>query len=129
MWDPLRDVLALQDRLGRLQDGETGWKPPVDVYETADRYVVTAELPGLTRDDIQIELRERELTLRGRRADPGVPPDAYRQIERLQGAFARTFVFGEPIDGETVTAEFRDGVLTVSVPKASRPTPRRIDVR
>ena len=126
MWDPLRDVMSLQDRLGQ---GESGWKPPVDVYETADRYVVTIELPGLARSDIQIELRERELRLRGRRPDPGVPPHAYQQMERLQGPFARTFVFAEPIDGETVAAEFREGVLTVTVPKASRPTPRRIDVQ
>lgn len=126
MWDPLRDVMSLHDRLG---PGESGWKPPVDVYETADRYVVTMELPGLSRSDIQIELRERELRLYGQRPDQGVPPRAYHQMERFQGPFDRTFVFGEAIDDQAVAAEFRDGVLTVMVPKASRPTPRRIDVR
>jgi HSP20 family protein len=126
MWDPLRDVMSLQDRLGQ---GESGWRPPADVYETPDRYVVTMELPGLARADIQIELRERELRLRGHRPDPGVPPHAYRQMERLQGPFGRTFVFAEPIASEDVTAEFREGVLTVTVPKASRPAPRRIDVQ
>ncbi|HSL24031.1 MAG TPA: Hsp20/alpha crystallin family protein [Vicinamibacterales bacterium] len=128
-WDPVRDMMALQDRLGRIQGREPGWNPPVDVYETPDRYVVAAELPGLTREHIQIEVRDTELTIRGQRPDPGVAPDAYHRMERLQGPFARTFVFSESIAGDQITAEFRDGVLTVTVPKASRPEPRVIAVK
>jgi HSP20 family protein len=127
-WDPFRDIMALQDRLGRLQGREHAWNPPVDVYETADHYVVTAELPGLSRDDIQIELREGELTIRGQRPGPGIRPDAYHRMERLQGAFARGFAFAERIAADSITAEFRDGVLTITLPKATRPEPRRISV-
>ena len=126
-WDPLREMMALQDRLSRGR--ESGGTPPVDVYETEDRYVVTAELPGLARADIQIEMHDGELVIRGRRPDPGVPPVAYLQMERLQGPFGRAFLFTEPIDAERIAAEFRDGVLTVTVPKSARPEPRRIDVK
>lgn len=128
-WDPFREILTLQDRLGRIHGREPGWTPPVDVYETTDRYVVTAELPGLSRDDIHIELREGELTIRGHRPDPGVPADAYLRLERLQGPFARTFVFAEAIDSDRISAEFREGVLTVTLLKAARAEPRRVEVK
>lgn len=128
-WDPLREMMALHERLGRGQGHEPGWTPPVDVFETDEKYVVTAELPGLAREDIQIELREGELTIRGQRPDPGVPPNAYQQLERLQGPFARAFLFAEPLAADEISAEFKDGVLQVIVPKASRPAARRIDVK
>lgn len=127
-WDPFRDIMALQDRLGRLQGREHAWNPPVDVYETADQYVVTEELPGLSRDDIHIELREGELTIRGQRPIPAIRPDAYHRMERLQGPFSRVFAFAETISADRITAEFRDGVLTVTLPKAPRAATRRIDL-
>lgn len=128
-WDPLKDLIALQDRLGRLDVREAGWNPPMDVYETQDRYVVTAELPGLTREQIRIELRDSELTIGGQRPNPGVPPDAYQQMERLQGPFERTFVFSDPIHADGVSAEFQSGVLTVTVPKTARPGAKRVEVK
>lgn len=127
-WDPFRDIMALQDRLGRLQGREPAWNPPVDVYETPDQYVVTAELPGLSREDIQIEVREGELTIRGQRPTPSIRPDAYHRMERLQGPFARGFAFAEPVDADHIGAEFRDGVLTVTLPKAPRTQARRIEL-
>jgi HSP20 family protein len=124
-WDPFRDIMTLQDRFGRLQGREPAWNPPVDVYETADQYVLTAELPGLSRNDVQIELRDSELTIRGQRPIPGVRPDAYHRMERLQGPFARGFAFAEPVAADRISAELRDGVLTITVPKA-RTEARRI---
>ena len=126
-WDRLRDIMALQDRLSAREG--TGWRPPVDVYETEQCYVVSAEIPGVKRDEIHIEVRDSELTIRGERREEAVPANAYHQMERLQGPFARTFVFNERIDAERINAEFVDGVLTVKVPKAARPEPRRIDVQ
>jgi HSP20 family protein len=128
--DPLRDLLSFPDPLDRFdrlaeRDG-AGWLPPVDVYETPDRYIVTAELAGMDRRDIEIDARDEGLTLRGRRSDPGVPPHAYLQIERGQGAFERRFVFAEPIDVDRIAAEFQDGVLTITIPKDA---PKRISVR
>lgn len=125
-WDPFRDIIALQDRLGRLQGREHAWNPPVDVFETVEQYVVTAELPGLSREDIHIEVREGELTIRGERPAPVVTPDAYHRMERLQGPFSRAFAFAETIAAEQVSAEFRDGVLTVTVPKAPRAASKRV---
>lgn len=125
-WDPFRDILALQDRLGRLHGREHAWNPPVDVYETSDRYVVTAELPGLSREDIHIEVREGELTVRGERPTPAVRPEAYLRMERLQGPFSRVFAFADAIDPERISAEFRDGVLTITLPKSPQAPTRRI---
>jgi HSP20 family protein len=125
-WDPFRDIMALQDRLGRLQGREPAWTPPVDVYETAEQYIVTAELPGLAREDIQIELRDGELTIRGQRPIAPIRPDAYHRMERLQGPFSRGFAFAERIAADRITAEFRDGVLTITLPKAPPAEPRRI---
>jgi HSP20 family protein len=128
--DPLRDLLSFSnslDRLDRLAErGGAGWLPPVDVYETPDRYIVTAELAGMERRDIEIDAHEDELTLKGRRAEPDVPPHAYLQIERGQGAFERRFTFADPIEVERIDAEFRDGVLTVTIPKAAS---KRISIR
>jgi HSP20 family protein len=131
-FDPLRDLLSLSDHLDRLRldrlarrDGE-GWMPPIDVYETADRYVVIAELAGMSRRDIEIDARGQELSLRGRRAGAGLPPNAYHQMERGQGPFERRFVFTEAIEIEQVAADFSDGVLTITVPKQGA---KRIAVR
>ena len=71
-WDPLRDLFALQERIERMADaGAAGWTPPVDLYETTDRYVLIAELPGLTRDDIDIHVQDGTVTLQGRRRSAG----------------------------------------------------------
>jgi HSP20 family protein len=126
-WDRLRDIMALQDRLSARDSA--AWRPPVDVYETDQGYVVCAELPGVKRDAIHIEMRDSELTIRGERREDAVPANAYHQMERLQGPFARTFMFNEPIDADRISAEFVDGVLTVKVPKGAQPEPRRIDVQ
>jgi HSP20 family protein len=127
--DPLRDLRAWQDRMERLaaQHGSAAWAPPVDVYETADRYVVTAELPGLKREEIELSVENGRLTLRGARRDT---PDSrqYHQVERGHGQFHRTFEFGDTISADTVGADLRDGVLTITLPKIA-PAVRRIEVK
>jgi HSP20 family protein len=105
-----------------------GWMPHVDLYETAGAYVIAAELPGLAREDFQIELERNTLTLKGRRPESRVNPQRYQQLECGQGPFSRSFRFADDIDGEAINAEFTDGVLTITVPKQSKPAPRRIDV-
>jgi HSP20 family protein len=97
----------------------------VDLYETADSYVIAAELPGLSRQDFEIELQDRTLILKGRRPDSGVNPQRYQQLESGQGPFSRSFRFANDIEPERINAEFNDGVLTITVPKTA---PRRIDV-
>ena len=128
-WDPLRDLFALQERMERMADaGATGWTPPVDLYETADRYVLTAELPGLTREDIDINVQDGTLTLEGRRRSPTVPCERYHRVERGHGAFRRRFSVPIPIDSQAVSADLKDGVLTVTLPKSLDAQPRRIEV-
>jgi HSP20 family protein len=128
-WDPLRDLLALQERFERLAEaGTSGWTPPVDLYETADRFVLTAELPGLNRDDIDIQFHDGTLVLQGRRKEVPVPCEQYHRVERGHGAFARRFTLPAAAAADRITADFRDGVLTIVIPKSPAATPRRIDV-
>ena len=68
-WDPIRDLLAIQQRLDRFAPGPSGWIPPIDVHETADEYVITAELPGLGRDDLEIQVHDGQLTISGARRE------------------------------------------------------------
>jgi HSP20 family protein len=131
-WDPLRDLLALHEQLGHLVGTDApGWTPPVDLYETADDYVLTAELPGLTREQIDIHAEERRIVIRGARsADPGrdIPCEQYHRVERGHGRFSRAFSLPESIDVGGVTADLKEGILTVTMPKAGDRGARRIDV-
>jgi HSP20 family protein len=129
--DPLRDLRAWQERLERLaaQRG-SAWDPPIDVYETPSRYVVTAELPGLTREQIDLAVQDNQLTIRGVRTGSG-PETAtrhYHQVERGHGSFQRTFAFVDAVDQDGISADLREGVLTVTLPKIAT-APRRIDVQ
>jgi HSP20 family protein len=127
-WDPLHDLLALHERMNRLgSDDSPGWTPAVDLYETADRFVLSIELPGLKRDQIKIELQHEILTVRGDRAVQHEEGAQFHRVERGHGPFTRSFSLPQPVDGDQVQAEFRDGVLTVVIPKLTPPT-RRITV-
>lgn len=130
--DPLGDLRAWQQRLERLSHAPSdGWAPPIDVYETADAFVVTAEVPGLSREDVELAVEETRLVIQGRRE--GRPGQAnavhYHQVERGHGSFRRIFEFTDAIDGDRITADLADGVLTIMVPKVPPPPPRKIEVR
>ena len=131
-WDPLRDLLALHEQLGQLVGSDApGWTPPVDLYETADEYVLTAEIPGLTRDQIHIHAEDRRIVIRGARGtDPGrdIPSEQYHRVERGHGRFSRAFSLPEMIDVNGVSADLKDGILKVTIPKARDRGTRRIDV-
>jgi len=127
-WDPLHDLLALHERMNRLgPDDPPGWTPAVDLYETADRFVLSIELPGLKRDQIKIELQHEILTVRGERAVQHEDGAQFHRVERGHGPFARSFSLPHPVASDLVEAEFRDGVLTVVIPKLAPPS-RRIPV-
>lgn len=127
-WDPIRDLLAIQQRLDRFAPGPSGWMPPVDLHETADQYVITAEVPGLTREDVQIHVKEGHLTLSGTRRERASTCEQYHRIERGHGTFTRTFHLPVPVDREHVTADLRDGILTVTCPKTPEAASRRIRI-
>lgn len=127
-WDPMRDLLIMQERLDSLFGRATpGWVPLVDLYETPDSYVVAAELPGMAREDFQIDVASNTLTLRGRRAET-CSPQRYQQLECGLGSFSRSFRFADDIQADAINAQFKDGVLTVTVPKTPKAGVRRIDV-
>jgi HSP20 family protein len=127
-WDPLRDLLALHEQIGQLVGSDApGWTPPVDLYETASEFVLIAELPGLSRDEIEIHAEDGRIIIRGERASQ-VPCEQYHRVERGHGRFSRAFALPEPIAVDEVSADLKDGVLTVTLPKAVSRGARRVDV-
>src|SRR4030095_353528 len=127
-FDPFREFSTLQDRMNRLFGdvylrGEQlvtagAWVPPVDIFETeAHDLVIKAELPDLTREDIDVTVEHNTLTLRGTKNPPvDVKDDQYRRSERRYGTFSRSFSLPNSVDASKVSADYRNGVLTVQLP-------------
>lgn len=107
-------VLADREYAGREPGG--GWQPSVDVLETAEAFVVRAELPGMRREDLDLEIHGRRLTLSGRR-DPVDDKHRYQRMERVYGPFRRSFELAGDVDAEAIAAVYRRGVLEVTIPK------------
>jgi len=141
-WDPFRDVAALQDRINRIFNDSFGrsrdledevglydWRPPVDIYETNDGIVLKVELPGVNKDDVSVEVKNNVLTLKGERLlDPEIKDEHYYRKERSFGKFNRSFSLQEPIKPDLIKAAFKDGVLTVEVPRLEAEKPKQITV-
>jgi HSP20 family protein len=126
------DIRAWHERLERLSShSPDAWSPAIDVYETADAFVIAAEVPGVSRDQIDLAVEDMRLTIRGHRTDRHERTDGrhFHQIERGFGSFVRTFEFADKIDAERVTADLTDGVLTIALPKVPPPPARRITVK
>lgn len=127
-WDPLQDLLALHERLNRLAgDHAPGWVPPVDLYETADRYLISVELPGLTRKDFEIAVQDGKVILKGQRPVQTTATEQFHRVERGRGQFLRSFTLPQPIDDTRISADLREGVLSVTIPKLT-PRPRRVEI-
>ncbi len=106
------------------------WAPVVDVSENAHEIVLQAELPGMTKEDIDIQLSGDTLTLRGeRKLQQAARGERFHRIERQYGAWQRTFQIETPIDTPRVTAAYEDGVLTVHLPKQEAVKPRQIEIQ
>jgi len=127
-WDPLQDLLTPHERLNRLAGDHTpGWVPAVDLYETADHYVISVELPGLARDDFQVAVQDGKVILKGQRPPRQTSDTQFHRVERGHGQFLRSFALPQPIDEKRITADLHDGILVVTIPKLA-PRPRRIEV-
>jgi len=117
---------------GEPQNEEVGnrnWVPPVDIQESEEGYRLHDELPGLTKDDINITLENNVLRLSGeRKFEKDVKKESYHRIERSYGTFARAFALPSQVNAEGVQAAFEDGVLTITVPKAEAAKPRKIAI-
>ena len=138
--DPFRELTAMQDRMARLfgdvylRDEDTGvrgtWTPAVDIFETeAHDLVLKAELPGMTREDIEVVVENSTLVLKGtKKFNADVKDENYRRIERTYGTFHRSFTLPNTVDASKVTADYKNGVLTVKLPFREEAKPRTINV-
>ena len=127
-WDPFRDLITIQHQLERLaSSGPQGWAPAVDLCETSAAFIFTAELPGITREQIKIDVIDGRLTLQGRR-DARVSCEQYHQVERGHGGFCRSFALPQAVDNENIVADLSNGVLTITVPKMPVPERRHVSV-
>ena len=127
-WDPIRDLLVIQQHRDRRAPAPSGWIPAIDVHETAGAYVITAELPGLGRTDVQIQVRDGRVQISGERRERDVPCEQYHRVERGHGSFSRTFELPLPVASELVTADLQDGVLTLVCPKMEEAATHRVVV-
>lgn len=129
-WDPLRDLLMLQERMnrlfeesfaGRLEEpailGSGTWSPLADAYETGESFVVILELPGIEQDDVEVQVDGDSLTVKGQRRGLGQRPDRYHRMERSHGPFLRSFKLTDEVDPARVSAQLRDGLLRLELPK------------
>lgn len=127
----MRDILSLQERMNRLFEESllrgrelnpvhagALWTPTVDVYETAEAFVLLAELAGVNEDDVVVTVDGDEVRLRGERRLPAPRPESFERLERSYGPFARSFRFEQEVDPDRVSAEFKDGLLRLEVRKA-----------
>jgi HSP20 family protein len=142
-WEPLRELSSLQGEMNRLfntvfdqptaSGGNGGtlrrWMPAMDLVETDDHFVLRADLPGLTEDDIKIELEDGTLTVSGeRKSEHETRNEGYHRVERAFGSFSRSLTLPKGVDADAVTAKFDRGVLEVSIPKPEERKPRRIEI-
>ena len=141
-WDPFRNVATLQDRINRLFEDAfprsrdidddvsmCAWRPAVDIYETENGLVLKAELPGVKKEDVSVEIKDNILTLKGERVeDKRVDEDNYYRRERCFGTFQRSFNLEQNIQPEKIKAKFKDGVLEVEIPRPEEEKPKKISV-
>jgi HSP20 family protein len=140
-FEPFRELVSLQDRLNRLfnesyrPQGEDDWAlggtwaPAVDIYEHENNIVIKAELPGVDPKDVDIRLDNNVLTVQGeRKLDNEVKKENYHRVERSYGAFTRSFTLPTTVNPSGIKAEYKDGVLRVTLPKREEAKPKQIQI-
>lgn len=141
-WEPFRDLMTLQDRMNRLFEESVGrfratdesldagaWSPAVDIYETEQDIVLKAELPEVNLKDIDIRLENNTLTLKGeRKFERETQKENYHRVERSYGMFSRSFTLPSTVDQEKIKADYKDGILKVTLPKKEETRPKQIKV-
>ncbi|MDP2960008.1 MAG: Hsp20/alpha crystallin family protein [candidate division Zixibacteria bacterium] len=142
-WRPLRDIVSIQDEMNQLFDDFFGgrvprrwlkaeeglWTPNVDVNETKDEIVVTAEMPGLKKEDIKLSVQDNVLTLSGEKNHEKEEKDAnFYRLERNFGSFCRSFTLPTSVEADKIKASFKDGILKVTLPKSEKVKPKEIPI-
>ena len=140
-WDPFRDVLALQNRMNSLfqeynrnQDGDAlstaSFAPPVDIYEDEHKIVLKLEVPGMKESDLDIQLENNVLTVKGeRKFEKEEKEENFHRIERRYGSFYRSFTIPNTVNGESVKAGYEAGVLRIELEKRAEAKPKQIKVQ
>src|SRR6476659_7560119 len=131
-FDPLTNLRAFEDAFSRmLSEPQTNrpWSPSVDIYETENELVLKADLPDVKLEDIEVRVENQTLTLKGeRKFEEDKDVRGYHRIERSYGTFTRSFTVPSTVDPEKVAAEFKNGVLTVKLPKKEAAKPRQVKI-
>ena len=140
-WDPFRDIVTLREKMNRLfEDAVTArgeekdmisstWAPSVDIYETENSLILTAEVPGIEEDNIEIKIEDNTLSLRGeRKFEKETKEESYHRIERSYGSFYRSFTIPRQVDQEKIKAEHDNGVLRITMPKKPESKPKTVKV-
>lgn len=129
-WGLLNRLRRELDETFETTARDAAWSPAVDIHEESKQFVVRADLPGVSSKDIEITADKGVLSLRGSRNFEQQADDGhYSRIERVSGKFARTFTLPENVQTEAIKAQFKDGVLELTIPKIAKPEPRRIEVQ
>jgi HSP20 family protein len=143
-WEPAREINSLQQEMNRLfstffdtpagsgagNGGARRWIPAMDLVETDEHFVLRADLPGLSEDDVQIELEDNVLTVSGeRKTEHEERKEGYYRVERATGAFRRSLTLPEGIDADAISATFDKGVLEVRIPKPEQRKPRKVQIQ
>ena len=142
-WNPLQDLMVLQDRMNRLFEDATqrrnqteanagdeferaDWTPAADIYETESGYLIALDLPGIDREALEIDINDNRLVVKGTRA---IAETRQHRTERPRGKFLRTYSVPASVDQGKIAAEYKDGVLQVSLPKRTEQKPKKIDIK
>jgi HSP20 family protein len=141
-WEPVSELNTIQNEMNRLFNtffegsgpatsagASRRWLPPMDLVETADHYVLRADLPGLSEEDVSVQLEDGVLTISGeRKAEHEAQREGYYRLERGFGSFSRSLTLPDGVDGDAVTARFDRGVLEITIAKPERKKPRRVQI-
>lgn len=128
-WEPFRDLSELNRLFAPTTGAARRWMPAMDLTEGTDEFVLTADLPGLSDEDVKLEVADRVLTISGERTSEHTESKAgYRRVERAFGSFRRTLTLPEGVDAEAITASFDRGVLELRIPKPEQRKPRTITI-
>ncbi len=138
-WEPFRGISSLQEQVNRLFENRfascaeeqtlTAWAPAVDVYETENELVIKADLPEISEKELDVRVENNMLTIRGeRRFEQKVKEENYLRMERAYGSFSRSFSLPNTVNTEAVKAEYKEGVLTLTLPKRAELKPKQVKI-
>lgn len=142
-WDPFRELEDMSDRLNRVfgrssltQEAgknalvEFDWAPSVDISESNEEFVIKAELPGVNKDDVKIGVEDGVVRIQGERKQEKEEKDKkFHRVERSYGSFLRTFSLPTNVDESRIQAQYKEGLLTVRLPKAANPKPKALEIK